>query len=78
VRLVSGSARVDDLVRVTVAGVEVEGRIEAVESSTARACRPSSVLAVAAHRLHWTVSPLFGISRFHNDMQNSGGPGVAE
>jgi len=36
VRLVSGSARVDDSVRVTVAGVEVEGRIEAVESSTLR------------------------------------------
>jgi hypothetical protein len=36
VRLVSGSARVDDPVRVTVAGVEVEGRIEAIESSTLR------------------------------------------
>jgi hypothetical protein len=35
-RLVSGSARVDDPVRVTVAGVEVEGRIEAIESSTLR------------------------------------------
>ena len=32
-RLVSGSARVDDPVRVTVAGVEGEGRIEGVESS---------------------------------------------
>jgi len=30
------SARVGDLVRVTVAGVEVEVRIEAVESSTLR------------------------------------------
>ena len=36
VRLVSGSAQVGDPVRVTVAGVEVEGRIEAVESSTLR------------------------------------------
>ena len=36
VRLVSESARVDDPVRVTVAGVEVEGRMEAVESSTLR------------------------------------------
>jgi hypothetical protein len=35
-RLVSGSARVDDPVRVTVAGVEVEGPIEAVESSLLR------------------------------------------
>ena len=35
VRLVSGSARVDDPVRVTVAGVGAEG-IEAVESSTLR------------------------------------------
>jgi len=34
VRLVGTSARVGDPVRVTVAGVEVEGRIEAVESST--------------------------------------------
>ena len=34
VRLVSKSAQVGDPVRVTVAGVEVEGRIEAVESST--------------------------------------------
>jgi hypothetical protein len=34
VRLVSTSAQVGDAVRVTVAGVEVEGRIEAVESST--------------------------------------------
>ena len=36
VRLVSGSARVDDPVRVTVAGVEVEGRIGPIESSTLR------------------------------------------
>jgi hypothetical protein len=36
VRLVSESARVDDPVRVTVAGVDVQGRIEAVESSTLR------------------------------------------
>jgi len=36
VRLISESARVDDPVRVTVAGVEVEGRIESVESSTLR------------------------------------------
>jgi hypothetical protein len=36
VRLVSESARVDDPVRVTVAGAEVEGGIEAVESSTLR------------------------------------------
>ena len=36
VRLVSESARVDDLVRVTVAGVEVEGRIGPIESSTLR------------------------------------------
>ena len=35
-RLVSESARVGDPVRVTVAGVEVEGRIEAVEASTVR------------------------------------------
>jgi hypothetical protein len=34
VRLVSKSAQVGDLVRVTVAGVEVEGQIEAIESST--------------------------------------------
>ena len=34
VRLVSTSALVGDPVRVTVAGVEVEGRIEAIESST--------------------------------------------
>jgi len=34
-RLVSGSARVDEPVRMTVAGVEVE-RIEGVESSTLR------------------------------------------
>ena len=34
VRLVSETARVDDPVRVTVAGGEVEARIEAVESST--------------------------------------------
>ena len=34
VRLVSTVAQVGDPVRVTVAGVEVEGRIEAVESST--------------------------------------------
>ena len=34
VRLVSGSARVDDPVRVTVGGVEIEGLIEGVESST--------------------------------------------
>ena len=34
VRLVSKSAQVGDPVRVTVAGVEVEGRIEAVGSST--------------------------------------------
>jgi hypothetical protein len=34
--LVSESALVDDPVRVTVAGVEVEGRIKAVESSTLR------------------------------------------
>jgi hypothetical protein len=32
-RLVSESARVDDPVRVTVVGVEGEGRIEGVESS---------------------------------------------
>ena len=36
VRLISGSARVDDPARVKVAGVEVEGRIELVESSTLR------------------------------------------
>jgi hypothetical protein len=36
VRLVSESARVDDPVRVTVAGVEVEGRIEEVEFSILR------------------------------------------
>jgi hypothetical protein len=36
VRLVSGSAQAGDPVRVTVAGVEVEARIEAVESSTLR------------------------------------------
>ena len=35
VRLVSESARVDDPVRVTVAGVEIEG-IEGIESSTMR------------------------------------------
>ena len=34
-RLVSESARVDDPVRVTVAGVEIEG-IEGIESSTMR------------------------------------------
>ena len=34
VRLVSTSAQVGDPVRVTVAGVEVEDRIEAVESSS--------------------------------------------
>ena len=34
VRLVEGSARVGDPVRVAVAGVEVEGRIERVESAT--------------------------------------------
>ena len=34
VRLVSTSAQVGDPVRVTVAGVEGEGRIEAVEAST--------------------------------------------
>jgi hypothetical protein len=34
VRLVNTSAQIGDPVRVTVAGVEVEGRIEAVESST--------------------------------------------
>ena len=34
VRLVSASAQVGDPVRVTVAGVEVEGRIESVASST--------------------------------------------
>jgi hypothetical protein len=33
---VSGSAQVGDPARVSVAGVEVEGRIEAVESSTLR------------------------------------------
>jgi len=36
VRLVNESAQVGDLVRVAVAGVEVEGRIEAVEASTLR------------------------------------------
>jgi hypothetical protein len=36
VRLVQASARVGDPVKVTVAGVEVEGRIEAVESSVLR------------------------------------------
>jgi hypothetical protein len=36
VRLISGSVRVDDPARVKVAGVEVEGRIELVESSTLR------------------------------------------
>jgi hypothetical protein len=36
VRLVSESAQAGDPVRVTVAGVEVEGRIEGVESSTLR------------------------------------------
>ena len=36
VRLVNRPARVGDLVLVSVAGVEVEGRIEAVESSTLR------------------------------------------
>ena len=35
-RLVSESAWVDEPVRLTFAGVEVEGRIEAVESSTLR------------------------------------------
>jgi hypothetical protein len=35
VRLVTGSARVDDPVRVTVADVEVEGRIELLESVNA-------------------------------------------
>lgn len=34
VRLIGTSAQVGDPVRVAVAGVEVEGRIEAVESST--------------------------------------------
>ena len=34
--LVSGAPQVGNLVRVTVAGVEVEGRIEAVEASTLR------------------------------------------
>jgi hypothetical protein len=34
VRLVSASALIGDPVRVTVAGVEIEGRIEGVESST--------------------------------------------
>jgi hypothetical protein len=38
VRLVSGSARAGDWVRVRVAGVEVEGCIEAVESSTVPVC----------------------------------------
>jgi hypothetical protein len=46
VRLVSDAARVDDPIRVTVAGVEVEGRIEAVESSTLRVRRASAVLAL--------------------------------
>jgi hypothetical protein len=36
VRLFGPSPHVDDPVRVTVAGVEVEGRIEAIESSTLR------------------------------------------
>jgi hypothetical protein len=35
-RLVSDSARVGEPVRVTVAGVEVEARIEGIESSTLR------------------------------------------
>lgn len=49
VRLVSESARVDDPVRVTVAGVEVEGRIEAVESS---------MLRVRVRRLRAATCPL--------------------
>jgi hypothetical protein len=36
VRLASGSAQVGDPVRVAIAGVEVEGRIEAVDASTLR------------------------------------------
>jgi hypothetical protein len=36
VRLMGESAQVGDPVRVTVAGVEVEGRIEAIQSSTLR------------------------------------------
>jgi hypothetical protein len=36
VRLVTASARVGDPVHVTVAGVEVEGRIEAIEGSVLR------------------------------------------
>ena len=48
VRLVSGSARVDDPVRVTAAGVEVEGRIRQVEGA-----RWSSVVL--------TVTDLFSV-----------------
>jgi hypothetical protein len=36
VRLVSGPVHVGDAVRVAIAGVEVEGRIEAVDGSTPR------------------------------------------
>ena len=59
VRLVSESAQVGDPVRVTVAGAEVEGRIEAVEASTLRVrirrSPPSSSLA--GHLLGFRVTP---------------------